>query len=207
MKYPDLAKELLLMLQDDQHEYRNMSQVMDSMPTSQKREEYRLNLASNSHKRAKRMLEILDVIGVPTFENIGREAAEAVSIFALHSYLSEMEYVLAIYQKRYAADPDSFYKEAIPPLTDRIMIAEQRKQKFGTNWSVTKGGKWFLIPVDDFANANNLRAKYGLPLMRKPRNLAVGVNEWPLGKGPAEPSDQKALSDEEYAEYTKHMFS
>lgn len=206
MKYPEYARELLSMAEADQYEARNMQRVMDLMPTDAERQAYRQEIADNFHKRAKRMLEILDVIGVPTFNNIGKEAAEVVSLFALHSYIDEMKKVLAIYEKQFKIDPNSFYKEAIPPLTDRIMIAEQRHQKFGTNWSVTKDGTWFLIPVEDFDNVNDLRAKYDLHPIRKPRCLSVGAEEWPLGQGPAEQSDQKELTDDEYAEYTKYIF-
>lgn len=205
MKYPDLAQELLLMAEEDQHEARNMYRIMDAMPNAADRDVYRKKMADNFHKRAERMLEILEIIGVPTFDNIGKDAAETVSLFALHSYLDEMKHVLKIYEQQYSVNPENIYKEAIPPLTDRIMIAEQRRQKFGTNWNVTKDGRWFLIRVDNFVKANELRANYGLYPMRKPRVLAVGAEEWPVGEGPAEFNDQKDLTDDEYAEYTKYM--
>jgi hypothetical protein len=205
MQYPELAQELLRMAKDDQHDARNMYRVMDAMPTKDEKERYRQNMADNFHARAKRMLEILDTIGVPTFENIGREAAETVSLLALHSYLDEMKQVLAVYERQFSIDPDSIYKQAIPPLTDRIMIAEQCKQKFGTNWNVTKDGTWYLVTLENFARANELRAVYGLSPMRKPRNLTVGATEWPLGNGPAVASDQKEMNDEEHAEYVRHM--
>ncbi len=205
MKYPELAQELLLMADEDQHEARNMYRIMDAMPNDADRNIYRQKMADSFHKRAERMLEILEIIGAPTFENIGKDAAETVSLFALHSYLDEMKHVLNIYEQQYSVDPETIYKEAIPPLTDRIMIAEQRKQKFGTNWNVTKDGTWFLVTVDNFVEADELRAQYGLYPMRKPRVLAVGAEEWPIGEGPAEPNDQKDLTDDEYVAYTRYM--
>jgi hypothetical protein len=205
MRYPQFAKKLLHMAQEDQDEVRAMQQIMDAMPTDAERSKYRQQVADHCHERAAIMLEILDTIGVPTFENIGPEAAETVSLFALHSYLDEMKQVLLIYEKQFQIDPESIYKEAIPPLTDRIMIAEQRKQKFGTNWSITKDGTWFLIPVEDFEHVNELRKMYALHPIRKPRCLSVGAEEWPLGQGPAEPSDQKELTEEEYMQYTRYM--
>ncbi|HSX07545.1 MAG TPA: hypothetical protein VLG11_01495 [Candidatus Saccharimonadales bacterium] len=206
MKYPEYGHELLRMAEEDQYDARNMSRIMNAMTTEAELQEYRQEIADKFHERSKRMLEILKEIGVPTFENIGREAAETVSLFALHSYIDEIKKVLAIYEEQFKIDPNSFYKEAIPPLVDRIMIAEQRRQKFGTNWSIAKDGKWFLIPVEDFDNVNDLRVEYGLHPIRKPRCLSVGAAEWPLGQGPAEPSDQKELTDSEYAEYIKYIF-
>jgi len=192
------------MAEEDQNEVRNMQRLMDAMATDAERQAYRQQVADHCHQRATRMLQILDAIGAPTIAKLG-PAAEVVSLFALHSYLDEMKKVLELYEKQFAIDPDSIYKEAIPPLTDRIMIAGQRQQKFGTNWSISKDGTWFLIPVVDFAAANKLREKYGLGPIRKPRVLSVGAKEYPLGEGPAEPANQKPLTDDEYAEYVKHL--
>lgn len=191
------------MIKEDQNEARNMQRIMDDMSLLE-REQYRWRIAAHNHERAERMLEILNVIKVPTVENIGPKAAEIVSVFALHSYIDAMKKVLDIYVRQFKLDPNSIYKQAIPPLTDRVMIIEQRRQKFGTNWSITKDGRWFLIPVVNFANANKLRKTYGLGSMQKPRNLSIGAEEYPLGKGDAQASDQMSLTDEEYAEYTKY---
>ena len=151
------------------------------------------------------MMAILDRIGAPTIAKLGPAAAEVVSLFALHSYLDEMKHVLALYEAQFAENPNSIYKQAIPPLVDRILIAEQRIQKFGTNWSIDKDGRWFLIPVEDFTHVNTLRLEYGLEGLSKPHCLSIGTEEWPLGRGPAVAADQKELTDEEYREYTKHM--
>lgn len=202
MKYPQYNEELLAMGEEDQHELRNMNRLMDEMETDEERTKYRQSLSDHSYARTKKMFEILDVIGIPTFDKISEEAASIVSLLVLHSNVDDMKRVLAMYEEQFKIDPNSFYKGAIPPLTDRIMITEQRKQKFGTNWSITKKREWFLVPIVDFDNVNELRAEYGLDPIRKPHCLAIGWEEWPLGQGPAEKSDQKELTDEEYAEYT-----
>ena len=182
-----------------------MNRLMDEMSTDEERMKYRRALSDRSHTRTRRMFEILDLIGVPTFDKIGKEAASIVSLLVLHSSVDDMKRILTMYEEQFKIDPNSIYKGAIPPLTDRIMIVEQRRQKFGTNWSITKKREWFLIPVVDFDNVNELRAVYGLDPIRKPHCLAVGWEEWPLGQGPAEEDDQKELTDEEYAEYTSFM--
>ncbi|HSH55192.1 MAG TPA: hypothetical protein VK983_00020, partial [Candidatus Limnocylindrales bacterium] len=138
MKYPEYSRELLRMAAEDQDEVRNMQRTIDALQTPAERKRFRQKVADNCHRRADRMIEILDDIGAPTFEKVGAEAAEVVSLFALHSYVDQMKTVLAVYEQQFQRDPDSIYKQAIPPLTDRIMIVEQRRQKFGTNWSVTQ---------------------------------------------------------------------
>jgi hypothetical protein len=83
------------------------------------------------------------------------------------------------------------------------MAFEQRKQLYGNNWMVDKNGKFFLIPVEDFEHMNDRRAKFGLGPRMKPTVYAIGEDKHPLGQAKAEASDQKELTDEEYAEFTK----
>lgn len=88
-------------------------------------------------------------------------------------------------------------------LADRIMAFEQRTQLYGSNWTIDKSGKYFLIPVKAFEHMNERRAKFGLGPRMKPTVYAIGEEEYPLGQGLAEASDQKKLTDEEYIEFTK----
>ena len=206
MKYPAYGKELLQMIEEDQNEIRNAERVRNSLSTEIEREKYNQKIVEHCHKRAEKMLEILDAIGAPTIENIGPKAAEIFAVFALHSHIDDMKKVLAVYERQFELDPDSIYKGSIPPLTDRIMIAEQRRQIFGTNWCAAKDGTWSLIPVHDFAHVNERRKRYGLSPISKPRNLSVGAEEYPLGKGFANEGDQKELTDEEHARYTENLY-
>lgn len=82
------------------------------------------------------------------------------------------------------------------------MIIEQKKQLFGTNWTLGEDGVPFLIPVRDFKNVNNRRAMYMLGPIKRPVDLAVGANKYPLGKGIARESDQKGMSAIEHERYT-----
>jgi hypothetical protein len=109
---------------------------------------------------------------------------------------------LTAYQIAYKRDPTDIYKESLPSLTDRIMIFEQRTQLYGSNWMADKTGKFFMIPVIEFETINERRAQFGLGPCMRPIVYATGENKYPLGRGKAEASDQKALTDEEYAEFT-----
>lgn len=143
------------------------------------------------------MMEILDKIGMPTTENIGDDGSQAVSVIAIHSRLSIMKKVLDLFEKCYEKDPRSVYHEAIPSLTDWVLILEHKKQKFGTQWMMGADGKFFLPPVEDFKNINSRRAAYGLGKARRPRDLTYGVPKGPLPPETQE-NDQRAPSHAEY---------
>ncbi|GAC1390981.1 MAG: hypothetical protein NVSMB46_02000 [Candidatus Saccharimonadales bacterium] len=204
IKYPHIKEELIALDEEDQKEIRHHYQHLQEASSVVEKKQLNDQLATHCHIRAHRMLVILDEIKKPTTDNIGVEGSQAVSLLALHAYVPVMKKVLAIYERIYKTDPTSIYYQAIPPLTDRIMILEQRLQKFGTNWCMDKNGKLFLVPVTDFAHVNKRRREYGLDPIKRPVILSVGAEKNPLGSGDAQASDQKELTDDEYEEYSRY---
>ncbi len=204
VRFPDFRNELLQMVEEDQKEIRENFHAYSKIKSeSIKRRKYAL-VAKNCHARARRLLEILDEIKDPTIKNLGADGSSVVPVIALHSYLEVMKKVLSLFEANFKKNPSNIYYQGIPPLKDRILILEHGKQLFGTNWSIDKDGKPFLIPVEDFPNMNYRRAKYGLEPTRRPVNLAIGATKYPLGRGLAKVSDQKPLTKEEYDEYSRH---
>jgi hypothetical protein len=153
VKFPQYQAALLKMLREDQKELRSPE------PNSEQ-------TFIHCHRRACKMMEIIKNIKEPTIDNIGANGSQAVTILALHSYLKLMKHILALYEKQFQKDPASIYYQAIPSLKDRIMILEQRKQLFGTNWMVDEAGSQFLVTVQDFPHMNERRLKYGLESAR-----------------------------------------
>ena len=202
--YPELRQELIKLGEEDQTEIRRYYQKLKALKTDEKKDKLELQLKAHCHARAERMIEILKAIEEPSISNVGIEGSQVISLLALHSYLDEMKTVLMAFENLYAKEPTNVYNEAIPSLTDRIMVFEQRRQLYGTNWMIDKGGKYFLIPVKDFVHMNERRMAFGLGPRMKPIVYAIGEEKYPLGQGLAEASDQKELTDEEYAKFTKH---
>lgn len=155
--------------------------------------------------RALRMQEIMLKIKAPSIESIGTDGCEAILLLAQHSYLSCMKEVLSIFLEQHANNLDSVPIIHLPSLQDRIMVFETRKQHYGTQWKQDpKSGQIYLIEMDDFNFVNDRRAIFGLKKIRRPVNLAKGAVKYPLGKGLAKESDQKALSAEAYKEMTRY---
>lgn len=199
VQYPKYEQELIRLGTKDQAEIRSHNQKLKSLASNKEQELLHRQLKKHCHARALKMMEILTDIIEPSISNIGEKGSQWVSVLSLHSYLDEMKVVLDAYQKAYQKNPLNVCKDSIPSLTDRIMVIKLRKQLYGNNWMVDKNGKYFLIPVIDFSHMNDRRAQFGLGPRMKPIVYAIGENKYPLGKGLAEESDQKELTEEEYA--------
>lgn len=203
-KFPAYRRELIKLAEEDQNELKEKIPKYAKIKSEQlKRKKFR-ELSRNCHLRAKRMAEILEEVKVPSVENIGLDGNEAVALLAMHSYLDLMRMVLDIFQTQFLIDPTSISASNIPALADRIHVLERRKQKFGTQWMVDANGRPFLIELEDFDNANALRAKYGLGPIKMPVNVGIGETKHPLGKGLASKKVQKQLTDEEYVKYSEN---
>ncbi len=204
VRYPHYQKELARLAKEDQIEIRGHYQKLRALSLEEEKQRLNDQLAEHCHARADRMLQILDEIKEPSISNIGKAGSEAVSLLALHSYLDVMKKVLAAYEAAYRRDPEDIYNESIPALTDRIMVLEHRTQLYGTNWSVDKEGRFFLIPVQDFEQMNERRAGFSMTPRMRPIVYAKGEDKYPLGRGRAQASDQKELTDREYDEFSKN---
>lgn len=204
MKYPRYRDELVALLEEDQREVRAQSHAWKCDPNSPGVVASGKRLTERCLSRAHRMLEILVEIGAPTIDNIGKTGSEALAVLALHSKYSIMKHVLAAFEQSYAREPANTFRELIPALTDRILIVERKKQRFGSQWLMEKDGTFFLYPVADFAHMNERRALYRLDKARHPRDLTYGIPKGPLPPYTQE-SDQRQPTPEEYDHYVSIM--
>ncbi len=205
MAYPHYRDKLVAMLGQDQREVRAHARAYKHSPKSPDIITSRKQLNERCLQRAKRMLKILDEIGAPTIDNIGTDGAQAMSVIALHSKYSIMKQVLAAFEASYRNDPASVYLEVIPSLTDRVLLLERKKQRFGSQWLMGVDGKFFLYPVADFKYMNERRTQYGLDKARHPRDLTYGIPKGPLPPETQE-SDQRQPTQEEYDDQMSEAF-
>ena len=203
-RYPEFRDELVALAEEDQNELvANMHAI--SLTTDQVKKDKELKkLFTNCHVRASRMSEILEAIGTPSISKVGTDGCEAILLITQHSYLALMKKVLKLFEQAIEHDPLSVPIRNLPSLIDRIMVLEERRQLFGTQWKNTKDNKPFLVTVIDFENVNMRRAEYGLDPVHRPVNLAEGAKAYPLGRGLAIASDQKDVADEEYEKIAKY---
>lgn len=201
MHYPKYRHELLRMLEEDQQEIRQCSKAYRRGPRSAETYALRDQFVISSNRRLSRVLEILGDIKGPTIGNVGADGSQAISVFALHARLSQMKTILSSFERSYRKDPDSVYYESIPSLTDRILIIERKKQRFGTQWMLGADGKFFLPIVEDFARMNDRRAAYGLGKSKHPIDLTNGIPKHEPPRPETQRGDQRAPTEQEYEDF------
>jgi hypothetical protein len=205
--YPNQAKELLALLQADQDEKREVGyayfhesdkKLLDTMPAS---------LRQHTKEHTTRMLQIVDEIGEHSLARIGTDAAQAVSVLALHDSLPVLKRILKAFDDLYKKDKSSVYFQAIPSMTDWVCILEHKPQKFGTQWQFDQNKQPYLPSVEDFEHVNERRQEYGIESLRWPKSLAIPESEQPWLKRPLSELVMREPTNEEYQEFSKDFLT
>ena len=132
------------------------------------------NLKNNVYlKNQRRLVDILEKTGWPKLSEVGQVASNSAYQILLHSELDVQKKYLALFKN--AVDN----KEAKPvnyaAISDKIAIAENRKQSFGTQIRVNdKTKKNEVCPIEDEKNVDKRRKELGLePLVDYLNDLGV----------------------------------
>jgi hypothetical protein len=205
IKYPAQAQELVQLLKEDQEERRATGKAYFQAVDNTNLKLHRATLAKNAQQRVQRVLQILNEVGEPSLSNIGEEAAQAVSVLAVHGSLDSLRRILAAFIDLYEQYPDDTYYQAIPSMTDWVLVLERKPQRFGTQWLFDYNRQPYLPPVEDFEHVNKRRAKYDIEPLRWPRSLAIPESEQPWLKRPLSELVMREPTDEEYAELARAL--
>jgi len=198
VNFPKQAAELHRLITKDQAAWRSFwQQYYDTRDTPEFVEEF-AKVRQLQKQRSEKVMQILEEIQEPALSNVGAEAAQALSVVALHDSLSVLRKVLAAFQLCYERDKSDTYVQAIPSMVDRVAILERRPQTFGTLWELDENGQPFLPTVEDFAHVNEHRAEYGIEPLRWPKSLAIPEEKQPWLKCPISDAVMRDLTDEEY---------
>jgi hypothetical protein len=125
-------------------------------------EGYNEEMKELHNRNATALNEIIDAIGYPTIDKVGKEASEAAWLVIQHSIGRPdfMKKCAALLEKAVAekkTDPLNFAY-----LTDRIAVHEGKPQLYGTQFDWDKNGELSAQPFDDVAQVNQRRKEVGL---------------------------------------------
>jgi hypothetical protein len=195
VKYPKLAAELRALLANDQTLWRGFwkENYKKQNELSFKADLHQVEL--KQHENTLRMLEILDEIRLPRLSNIGPDASQAVSILALHDSLTILSKVLNLFIESLTLDKDDTFIQAIPSMTDRLLILKRKPQRFGKQWEGNGLTQPFLPTVEDFEHINSRRSDYGIEPLRWPKSLAIPEEEQPWLRLPISELVTRDISD------------
>lgn len=132
MRFPEVRKKLLELVEDDQRERRGGLTIPSAKIS---KEEW----MEPDWARARELLDILARIGLPSVKNIGLDGSMAVWLIAQHNsdYLDTGTIVLKKMRYLYYKDKEQVFYRGIPHLVDRLMVqknnwAKTNKQLYGT---------------------------------------------------------------------------
>lgn len=105
--------------------------------------------------------EQVDKAGWPTITQVGKEAAGTAWLLVQHADADAkfQRKCLDLMAKLPKGEADA---KNVAYLTDRVLLAEGKKQVYGTQFH-SPNGKWEPRPLEDEANVDKKRAEVGLP--------------------------------------------
>ncbi|MBG0827528.1 hypothetical protein HS041_07100 [Planomonospora sp. ID67723] len=122
---------------------------------------------------AARMRQILDEHGWPGWSLVGKDGSTAAWALVQHADLQPdlQRRGLELLQK--AVDDGDASPGDLAYLVDRVRVAENKPQVYGTQWEPREGGEWKpRTPIEDEAGVDERRRKAGLkPLQEYLREL------------------------------------
>jgi hypothetical protein len=114
------------------------------------------------NRNAKILSEVIDTIGYPTIDKVGKEAHEATWLIVQHAiaqpeFMKKCAILLEKAVSENKADPKS-----VAYLTDRIAVFESKEQLYGTQFDWDEYGNLSPNPFDDINKVNKRRVSIGL---------------------------------------------
>jgi hypothetical protein len=111
---------------------------------------------------AKILNNIIDTIGYPTIDKVGKEASDATWLVIQHTigqtlYMKKCTELLEIAVSESKANPKS-----LAYLTDRIAVFEEKPQLYGTQFDWDENGDLSPNLFDDLNKVNERRSTFGL---------------------------------------------
>jgi len=114
------------------------------------------------NRNAKILNDIIDTIGYPAIDKVGKEASEAAWLVIQHAigqpnFMRKCVELLENAVSENKADPVN-----LAYLTDRIAVSEGKPQLYGTQFDWDENGELSAQPFDDLAKVNQRRKSIGL---------------------------------------------
>jgi hypothetical protein len=177
MEHKDIA-EIIVGLKDADLKLRNRL-IQDG----QLSEGYNEAMAELHNKNAGILNDIVDKIGYPTIDKVGKEASEATLLVIQHSIGQPafMKKCAKLLEKD--AQDNRASKKNLAYLTDRIAVFENKPQLYGTQFDWDKNGELSPNHFDDLTKVNARRNSIGLNTLEEQteiiRKQAKNENQLP----------------------------
>ncbi|GHA78402.1 DUF6624 domain-containing protein [Pontibacter akesuensis] len=159
-------------------------------------EGYNEEMEKLHNSNAEILNEIINTIGYPTLDKVGKEASEAAWLVIQHSigqpgFMRKCVKLLESAVSENKANPRS-----LAYLTDRIAVYEGRPQLYGTQFDWDENGELSPRPYDDLANVNQRRKSVGLNTLEEQTDIMRGQVKSENQAPPTDLENRKQKYDE-----------
>ncbi len=156
MNYEEIAKKIIKLKNTDL-EFRNKL-----VQSGQLGEGYNEEMEKLHNRNAKILNEIIDTIGYPTVDKVGKEANEATWLVIQHSigqpaFMKKCMKLLEIAVRENKANSKN-----LAFLTDRVAVFENKPQLYGTQFDWDENGELNPNLFDNLTKVNQRRKSIGL---------------------------------------------
>ena len=178
-KEPELRAELLRLVKQDQEirgefnkfrkerglfgiDNKTLNEKLDNDPALKKEfQSLATRMQEFDDSRLLRLKEIVTKYGWTGRSLVGFEAAVAAYLIVAHAVRDVAFQRLALEAMK-KLPPCEVENRHLASLTDRVLIAEGKKQRYGTMITVNENGTFTPDPIEDAANVDKRRAELGL---------------------------------------------
>ncbi len=165
MKYKDIA-ERIIELKNADLEFRDKL-----IEKGQLGEGYHEEMANIHNKNAEILHQIIDTIGYPTIDKVGKEASEAAWLVIQHAigqpaFMKKSLKLLEVAVHESKANPRN-----LAYLTDRIAVFEGKPQLYGTQFDWDENGELSPHLFDDLTKVNQRRKSIGLNTLEEQTDI------------------------------------
>lgn len=190
MDYPKIAREIIE-LQNADLELRDKlvknGRLFDG---------YHKEMEALHNRHAKILNDIIDKIGYPTVEKVGKEANEAAWLVIQHS-IGQPEFMkkCAVLLEKAVTENQADAKQ-LAYLTDRIAGFEGKAQFYGTQFDWDANGEMSPQPFDDLEKVNRRRKTVGLTTLEEQTEIIRKQADAENRKPPVDLKERKKQADE-----------
>jgi hypothetical protein len=155
MKYKEIA-EIIVGLKKADLELRDKL-----IQSGQLSDGYNEEMRELHNRNAKILNEIINTIGYPTTDKVGKEASEATWLVIQHAIEQPDFMKKCLKLLHVAVNENKVNPKYLAYLTDRIAVLEGKPQLYGTQFDWDENGKLSPNDFDDLAKVNQRRKSVG----------------------------------------------
>lgn len=177
MEHKDLATKIVALKKADLNLRDQLLQA------GQLNDGYNEEMAQLHNHNAKALDAIIDEIGYPTIDKVGKEGSEAAWLVIQHAIGQPAFMKKCAKLLEEAVDENQANPKSLAYLTDRIAVFEGKPQHYGTQFDWDEQGEMSPQPFDDMDEVNRRRKSAGFNTLKEQTELmrrrAKAENQFP----------------------------